>query len=91
MEKDFDRLEQNLEKLKTAATTEDIVKSGRLRRIDRFIKKAKESGSTLGKAIAAVEDGIDRINEIEDYAKKIVTTQVYLTYSTEMSWTNITQ
>lgn len=64
LEKEFEKLERSTEKLNQAQTKEEIIQSGAMNRLKRFLEEIQDTGSELGKAVQCVKYGVGIAQEI---------------------------
>lgn len=64
LEKEFKKLEKSMEKLNDTQTKDEIVKSGVLNKIKRFLEEVQDSESELGKVIKGIKYGVGIVQEI---------------------------
>lgn len=64
LEKEFDKLEKSTAKLNDAESKDDIVKSGALSRIKRFLDEIQDAESELGKVVRGIKFGVNIAQEI---------------------------
>lgn len=62
--KEFDKLDKGIERLSEAATKEEIVKSGALNKVKRFLLELQNEESELGKVIKGLTYGVGIAQEI---------------------------
>lgn len=64
LSKELDKLEKSVERLNEATTKEEIVKSGALNRVKRFLLEIQDEESELGKVIKGLKYGVGIAQEI---------------------------
>ncbi len=62
--KEFEKLEKSTQKLNQAKTKEEIVQSGVLHKLKRFLEEMQDPGSQLGKTIKGIKYGVKIAQEI---------------------------
>lgn len=63
---EFERVEQGLSKLNNAESKEEIVRSGALRRINRFIQEIQDEETLLGKTVKNIKHGVSIAQDLAD-------------------------
>lgn len=63
---DFEKLEHGLNKLNDAETKEEIIRSGVLKKFDRFMQEVQDEESLLGKTIKNIKYGFSIAQDIAD-------------------------
>lgn len=71
LEKEFKKLEKSVEKLNDVKTKEEIVKSGVLNKMKRFLEEVQDSESELGKVVKGIKYGVRITQEIGEKYNKI--------------------
>ncbi|WP_320524094.1 COR domain-containing protein [Bacillus thuringiensis] len=69
--KELDKLERGLDKISAAESKEDVIKSGGLRKFNRFMDEVENPDSTLGKTIKSIKGGISIVQDIAEQYNKI--------------------
>lgn len=64
LSKELDKLEKGMERLNEAATKEEVVKSGALNKVKRFLLDVQNEESELGKVIKGLKYGVGIVQEI---------------------------
>lgn len=64
LEKEFSKLEKSTEKLNSIKSKDDIVRSGALNKIKRFLEEIQDDESELGKVIKGIKCGVKIAQEI---------------------------
>ena len=68
---EFDGLEKSLKKLDEAGDKDAVAKSGALNKIKRFLQKADDTGTSVGKAVQKVKDGVSMAQDIAEHYNSI--------------------
>lgn len=83
--KEFEKMENSLQKLNDANTKDEIVKSGALNKLKRFLEELQDSDSELGKVIKGIKYGVgiaqdigDKYNSIAEWCGLPVIPKVFL-------------
>ncbi len=70
-ERDFEKIENSLQKLNSATTRDEIVKTGVLNKVKRFLEELQDSDSELGKVVKGIKYGAGIVKEIGQKYNKI--------------------
>jgi len=68
---EFEKLEQGLEKINNAESKEEIIKSGALRKFNRFMQELQDEESLLGKTIRNIKHGVSMSQDLADKYNKV--------------------
>lgn len=61
---EFEKIEQSVEKLNNAKTKDELVKSGALHKVKRFLAEVQDMESDLGKVVKKMKYGVGIVQEI---------------------------
>lgn len=83
--KEFEKMEKSIEKLNDAKTKDEIVKSGALNKVKRFLTEVQDTESELGKVIRGIKYGVgiaqdigEKYNSIAEWCGLPVIPQIFL-------------
>lgn len=69
--KEFEKLEQGIDKLNNAESKEYIIRSGVLKKFNRFMQEIQDEESLLSKTILSIKHGVSIAQDIADKYNKI--------------------
>lgn len=85
LEKEFDKLEKSIEKLDKAETKEEVVKSGTMNKVRRFLDELQDDSTEIGKVMEKVKYGVEiaqnigeKYNAIAEWCGMPVIPKVFL-------------
>lgn len=69
--KEFERMEKSIEKLDDAKTKDEVIKSGALNKVQRFLMEVQDTESKLGKTVRGIKYGVEIAQNIgEIYSRR---------------------
>lgn len=85
LDKEFEKMEKSIEKLDDAKTKDEIIKSGVLNKVKRFLMEMQDTKSELGKAVRGIKYGVkiaqdigEKYNSIAEWCGLPVIPKVFL-------------
>ncbi|MEY8338171.1 COR domain-containing protein [Lachnospiraceae bacterium 62-35] len=83
--KEFEKMEKSIEKLDAAKTKDEIIKSGALNKVKRFLIELQDTESEIGKAVRGIKYGVkiaqdigEKYNSIAEWCGLPVIPKVFL-------------